>query len=69
MDLQINDEELEIALKRLSEGLAKERRRAEWAHDKLTHEKKIATGFQAQVNKKEEDDRANQASLQEIQEV
>lgn len=69
MDLQMNDEQLEIVSNRLTDGLAKERRRSEWAHEKLAYEKKVVTGFQAQVNKLETEEKANSTSLQEIQEV
>lgn len=69
MDLQMNDEQLEIVSNRLTDGLAKERRRVEWAHEKLAYEKKVVTGFQAQVNKLETEEKANSTSLQEIQEV
>lgn len=69
MDLQMNDEQLEIVSNRLTDGLAKERRRFEWAHEKLAYEKVVVTGFQAQVNKLETEEKANSTSLQEIQEV
>lgn len=65
----MNDEQLQIVSNRLTDGLAKERRRSEWAHEKLAYEKKVTTGFQAQVNKLETEDKENSTSLQEIQEV
>lgn len=69
MELMVNDEELETTMKRLSEKLLVEHRKAEWAYGQMSYEKNLSVQYQAQLIQIAELDKEYDVNLQDFLQV